>query len=264
MRFGFDLERLICEFDLNKDMDLYICEYCGKEFQDFPSRKRRFCSPSCNMKDRNRRNPELRFVAKTKKHFKITNECINYIDGILLSDACVKNPRTKSRWATRLTQAFSQRFREWAEQIKDNLAFFGIEARLTPYSVFDKRTNKTYHGISLQTKMYPEFMQFRKRWYPNNKKEVPTDIQLTPIVLTNWFLGDGSRPHGCIQLSTENFNDKSIDLLKQKLLDFGLDFHIGKTRRLMLYKENQTKRFLSLLGNQVPSCFDYKLGIGGD
>lgn len=244
-------------------MKQYICENCKKEFNDFPCTNRRFCSQSCHMKDRNRQNPELRFVARTKRHFKMTGDCIDYIDGLLLSDACIKNPRTKSRFATRLTQTFSRRFRKWAEQVKNELVFFGIKAKLTPYFISDKRTNKIYYGISLQTKMYPEFMEFRRRWYPNNRKKVPNNIRFTSALLTNWFLGDGSRPHKNIQLSTENFDDESIDFLKQKLSDIGFDFHKGKARRLMLYKENQVNKFLSLL-NEIPSCFNYKLGIGGD
>lgn len=256
-------ERLICGFDLSKDMNWYICENCGKKFQDFLCKRRRFCSQSCFMKWRNKQNPELRFGARTKRHFKMTKKCVEYIDGLLLSDACIKNPRTKLRWATRLTQTFSQKYIEWAERVKEKLLFFGIESKLTPFHVFDKRTKKTYHEISLQTKMYPEFMQFRERWYPNNKKEVPIDICLTSVVLTNWFLGDGSRPHGCIQLSTENFNDKSLDLLKRKLLNIGLNFHKSKAKRLMLYKGKQIRKFLSFLENQIPSCFDYKLEIVG-
>lgn len=251
----------ISEFDLVNNTMKFVCEYCGVEFQDFPCTKRRFCSQSCFMKWRNKQNPELRFSGKTKNHFAFNKICIDYIDGLLLSDACVKNPRTKSRWATRLTQTFSQRFEEWAKQIKNDLMGFGINSKLTPYSYIDKRTGKTYYGISLQTKMYPEFMVFYKRWYPDGKKEIPNDIRLTSSFLTNWFLGDGSRPHGNLQLSTENFDEKSINFLRGKLETIGLFFHKTKSGRLALYNKEQTQKFLSLM-REVPSCFDYK--IGGD
>ena len=43
-----------------------------------------------------------------------------------------------------------------------------------------------------KTKNYREFVQLRKKWYPEGKKTIPIDYKITPIGLFNWYIGDGS------------------------------------------------------------------------
>jgi len=206
---------------------------------------------------RNKKNPDLRFSARTKKHFIVTDEVRDFVDGLLLGDASIQKG---SSHATRLTQRFARKFDEWAKQIQRKLKSFGIESTLSYGSTFDKRTKKRYYWVQLQTKFYPEFKIFQRRWYPNGKKEVPNDLRLKPITLENWFLGDGSAsragPNGArLKLSTDSFSEQSVAKLKEKLEEIGFNFHISNNQ-LWLYKKSDIERFQSLI--KFPICFQYK------
>lgn len=236
------------------------CIECGKKFEVFPSRKnQKVCSNSCKMVHRNRKEPNLRFSANTKRHFLLNKKSQLFIDGLLLGDATVSRG---SSYASRLSQNFSKRYKEWAFSLQNQFLCFGINSKLGNYSHYDKRTKKYYHHIYLQTKCYPEFKIFRYRWYSNNKKEVPKDIKLVPNSIRNWYLGDGSLTHGDIQLATDGFSLNSLKVLKEKFLEFGLNFHIN-SNRLYLYKAADVRKFLSLIGESYPKCFAYKFGGGG-
>lgn len=260
MRVAFDIEPLYLSSDiLNIGIDMEkICRECNERFEVFPSRaSQKFCSQSCAMKYRNRANPKLRYSSRTKNNFNITDEARDYIDGLILSDA---NIQRGTSHATRLCQTFSARYGEWSNKIKEDLGKLGIKSRITKQRYFDRRTNKIYRTLLLQTKFYPQFHEFRNRWYSNGKKIVPHDLNLNNIVIKNWFLGDGGRPHETIQLSTDNFDEDSVNILLVKLEELGYKFRYT-SGRLHLYKKSSVKEFIELVG-EVPSCFSYK--IGGD
>jgi len=246
------------------------CIYCNNIFKA-SHRNRKFCSRSCSGKYIYKMNPEWkgrigvyasRFIPL--KHFNITNKCTEYFDGMLLGDGCIPKPRVKTRFTTRYAQTFGKQYEEWATIIKNDLLTFGIESTSTSTKQFSKQYNKFYYGFSLQTKTYVEFYDFYTRWYPNGIKIVPKDIELTPIVLKNWFLGDGSQAKSGkgikIKISSEGFDINSVELLKEKLFILGFDFKITKDRDLYLYKQEQVHTFFNMIG-EFPLCFEYKRGI---
>ena len=240
-------------------MIVKICRECQNEFNVFLSRdSQRYCSHSCFMKDRNKANPELRYSARTKRRFNISNEVRIYIDGLLLGDASIQKGTSH---ATRLTQTFSRNHLDWAEKIHNDLKVFGIESMIGSYDIFDKRTNEIYHTVYLQTKFYPEFKIFYSKWYYRGKKEVPEDIILNSISITNWFLGDGSRPNGKIQLSTDSFSLQSINILREGFKQLSFKFYYNNNNgRMYLYKKKEVSKFIDLI-ERTPESFYYKLGV---
>lgn len=89
------------------------------------------------------------------------------------------------------------------------------------YITHDARTNKDYKSIRLQSKSLPLLKIIRSEWYPNNKKEVPRNLELTPLVLLVWFCDDGSfilRKKSCeIKLSTHGFSKEDVVFLSELL-----------------------------------------------
>ena len=70
-----------------------------------------------------------------------------------------------------------------------------------------------------------------ERWYPNKRKRVPLDIELTPISLANWYMGDGCRRSHyshfvSADFCTDGFAPEDLDLLLTQLCDLGLS-HIS-------------------------------------
>lgn len=57
--------------------------------------------------------------------------------------------------------------------------------------VFDKRNNKIYTNYSILSRSGLIFKELYNKWYPDGKKIVPKDIELTSLTLLIWFLDDG-------------------------------------------------------------------------
>jgi hypothetical protein len=228
----------------------YKCEYCGNVFMGYKCHKRKYCSHTCSRKAIHQRNPNLRFARRTKREFKLNDEIKDYIDGLLLGDACIKK-RTP-----RLTQSFARRYLEWAKIIEKDLSDFGISSKLTFYHVDDVRTNKMYEGISLQSLGYIQFKKIREEWYSNGKKIVPKDLVLKPIIIRNWYLGDGSYSGNHLKFSTQGFDEMSVIELKERFKEIGYNCYIS-CNNILFSRRKEIKKLLKVIG-KLPKCFEYK------
>jgi len=209
---------------------------------------------------------------KMTNHFPLTREAINYIDGLLLGDGHILQ---KTQYSARYDQQFSARFRLWAEKVRDDLARFGIESRLIEYNAKATIIAKTgqrlppFRGILLYTRYYPEFVFFRRRWYPNRVKSVPRDIEFTPQVLANWYMGDGDYDRNTkrVTLNVNSFSLDDVNFLIKKLRKMGFKAkNHPKTNqdnqpRIRLTPKS-SRRFLEVTKPFKVPCFDYKWGLG--
>jgi len=60
---------------------------------------------------------------------------------------------------------------------------------------FTPLNGKIFNIFTFYTRATDKLISYYERWYPeenNYKKIVPKDIKLTPIVMLNWFMDDGS------------------------------------------------------------------------
>lgn len=138
--------------------------------------------------------------------------------GSLLGDGSISlaipNSNPRFRIERKLTDKI---YLEWEYNIFKDLCSAGIKER----SSFDKRYNKTYYSCHFKTRNLPCLLDFYKEWYPNNIKQVPQNIELTPTILAVWFADDGCIiNHGetlTLKLSTESFGLTGVNLLTSKL-----------------------------------------------
>ena len=63
---------------------------------------------------------------------------------------------------------------------------------LAVYPILDKRTGRTYQQARLVTRSARVFVNWRETWYPEGVKELPAQIELSPLALAVWFADDGS------------------------------------------------------------------------
>ena len=76
-----------------------------------------------------------------------------------------------------------------------------------------KVTAAKYHTFSIWSRNTIQFMKLYHQWYPNGKKRVPTNIQMTPTILLHWFIGDGCSSRSGIGLSTQSFSINDVEFL---------------------------------------------------
>lgn len=161
----------------------------------------------------------------------------------------------------------------------------GIEdiSRITPrYNCDD---NDVINFYRLITKAIPSIRDEHKRWYPYETRRgtrqkiqpklIPKDIELTPIKLLFWYIGDGTYPKKYKAAYFTNclyFDDWTVLSDKIcKLLDADNGAHIFKSRKdnigrqryaLRLNKE-LTRKFFDLVDSLdfiIPECYQYKFG----
>lgn len=119
---------------------------------------------------------------------------------------------------------------------------------------------EVYKSTSLSSSVLKELYS---KWYPNGKKIVPQDLELTPQLLLIWFLDDGyTATHGGINIATDGFSlEDNIYLQQQfKKLNIDVNFHIASSReniRLYIPKSN-VQTFYNIIGPCPVNCYQYK------
>ena len=213
-----------------------ICSYCGKEFLQYKNRITKYCSKTCN--------------SVATNNYILDANSIEIMNGLLLSDGCLQY-RNDS-----LNACFTQscKHKEYLKYLQDILSF---PCKIASYNYIDKRWLKRIYTNQLTTKQSKLFSDLHKKWYLKNKKEVPSDLRLTPTSLLHWFLGDGYENKTSINLCTESFSDDSIQYLLAELKKINIVANCTTRRRIYVSNKYHLE-FLKIIGKCPTQCFDYK------
>lgn len=122
---------------------------------------------------------------------------------------------------------------------------------------FDKRFSKTYTSYRFWTRQY--FISWRKKFYADNKKIIPKDIQLTPLVLAVWYMDDGCLSDNKCIIATDGFSKEDIVFLQKLLLEeIGIKTSVKNGSKLLIRKES-FNIFFSLVSPYILKCLRYKI-----
>jgi hypothetical protein len=130
-------------------------------------------------------------------------------------------------------QVVDRPYLEWEFNIFKDLCASGIKE----IQRFDVRYNKTRYYVSFRTRAIPAFLEYYIKWYPNNKKQVPKDLELTPLILAVWFADDGCIINEknnllTVKFSTESFGQIGAEILAQKLEQkYNVKFHLHRKKK---------------------------------
>jgi len=126
-----------------------------------------------------------------------------------------------------------------------------------------------YTIYSYTSKSYPSLLVLRDRFYPGNKKIVPSNLVLTPRNVLRWYIGDGSLTHPAdarsgIVLCTCAFDPESMNVLIEQLVSIGFAPSIEKSENVIYIGVNDTPAFLQWIGpcpEPIESIYGYKWRI---
>lgn len=176
------------------------------------------------------------------------------LEGLLLGDGSLKIKSSRSG-------SFSQTC-SYLDVIKSIKSLLRFESRISQQRkkenyIRGKLIRASTHW-RIDTLSYPELLMLRKKWYPNNKKTVPSDIRLSPVSCYWWFLGDGYVGNSQLVFCTECFDDNSLNILKTKLsnilsTEIGIDYR----RRIVIYA-NGIEAFYNYIGECKHQDYAYK------
>lgn len=161
------------------------------------------------------------------------------LDGLMLGDGCLSMGRLSRNPCLSITRtATDVEYLNWTAGV-----FAGrlTESPIRVRDVFDHRTQKTYRSARLRTRCDPAFLAQRNRWYPDGKKIVPRDLELSATAVAVWLADDGhvsaaSRRCPEIRFATHGFREQEV----RKLASLLLERYGG---RFSLHQENPRGQF---------------------
>lgn len=211
------------------------------------------------------------------------HEAFQIFDGVMLSDGSL----TRSRLAgdppgtyqgyknSGFHMALSgEEHLDWLEYTGEALVVLGVSLiTSSPHTRRKLSRGKAYLEASLETRVSPFLTLQKRRWYPSGVKEVPPDLTLTPLLLANWFMGDGGTtmsgggPSVYVWFATHSYPLSSVERLEEKLQAFG-DLGVNRYRDkrvssngyyLVAGAEAKVDHLMSMVEPYVLSSYRYKI-----
>ena len=192
------------------------------------------------------------------------------IDGAMLSDANIypsKNAGDRSRYINSFfrIQLGGNEHMDWLASLKQHLEHLGI--LVSPmYPKLYKRKSDDYITSWLVTRVSPLLSVERSRWYKNGKKFVPIDLELTPAVVANWMMGDGTSSYNkgvsvMSHFGTYAFSDNDVLVLRREL--YKLDICTGLANyekgSVITIKQDSIGILMKLIEPFIVPSFRYKI-----
>ncbi len=202
----------------------------------------------------------------TKEDKILTNELkynskqLELINGILLGDGHLSKKIKSGR--SRLSTTHTEKNLDYINLIYNSLNESLVKSIRASY----KHTKKSY---ILESKKTAQLSELRDKWYPDTKKVVPPDIELTPLTLAAWYMDDGSFQHAPT-LCTDCFTPEDTSVLLNKLIELGIHANLHKTRNTTrIYIPNFKKdskeylgyadKFFEIIAPYIVDSMQYKL-----
>jgi len=194
----------------------------------------------------------------------LTKEIENIINGIVIGDGYIY-PNFNTKTARLSISGSKKEFIDYCGKL------------LKPYapsesSYIPPSNPKLRDGIGIwhiNTKFHPDLFQMYLKWYPNNKKQIYENINLDPITVLLWYLGDGSLSSETesnsksLYFSTNLFKREDIEnILVKKFIDLGIETSRITFDNRLFIKTSSIPKLLNYMGGKSPvECYSYKFYI---
>ena len=160
----------------------------------------------------------------------------------------------------RISISFGQQFQDVAVWYSTLLYGMGYVSSSVPNPL--TRRNKVYY--QMRTYSFESLLPYRFKWYDftTRKKIVPTTIQLSPLVLACWIMGDGSgMKDGGFKISSHSFTREENQFLCDLLWElYEIKANVltdGKSTFIRIWKRSMRKFHCIVKPYLISSC-DYK------
>jgi len=203
-------------------------------------------------------------------------EALEIFDGIMLGDGGIHHPLYPS-FALALSgtklKIPTKDLMSYLGYVKEALESLGVvicsgNPRVTRRKF--SHSGKPYDYCYLETRTALFIAAQFRRWYPDkHRKQVPEDLELTPLALAKWFEGDGTssksapgRPlFDCVNLCTQSFNSYSVNLLGAQLsrLNVHTTVQYNKSKPKIYILQDSVDDFMRIIDPYVIEPYRYKI-----
>ena len=176
------------------------------------------------------------------------------IIGSLLGDGYLRiMPGRKDAFLEMNHSLRAKEYVDWKFNILKNICISQPKARLG---------NGKRIAYRLFTRQHPELSSLYKKFYRDKKKHIPSELILDPVILSIWFMDDGSRSGSSnFYLNTQQFELRDQELLMRKLNQLGLQSSLNKdkTYHRIRFLSSSIPILRELLETRVIPSMRYKL-----
>lgn len=239
-----------------KNKKLLHWEYhiCRKSLTEIGNLYNTSARQICNWMEKfeiSRRSLSEAFHIARGNHCNLSNKAIEWINGELLGDG---NLNSQSQYSAYFR--YTSKYKEYIDYIVHTLESSGIKS----CSLKKKKYGNKFYNY-YDSKAYSELLTIHQKWYPNGKKIIPKDLELTPITCKQWYIGDGSlKKYKGICLATFGFQVKDVEWLVEQLNELG--FKTSRHRNNTIYiSAKSSSLFLDYIGKCPVQCYQYKWKI---
>lgn len=179
------------------------------------------------------------------------------IAGELLGDGSIQNEYPDTPYAR---YSHTTKYELYAQWLVDMIESAGLDA------MYYENGNQ----YNVQTLSYSCLYDIWQEWYSSDGREVPNGIQLTPTVLRQWYIGDGTRrsregKEPYVVLTNRSFSEGSISLLQKSLSHIGIDSsQHDDGMYIPVDKHDRFFQYMSDLPEQLDDIYGYKWPRGGE
>ena len=199
-------------------------------------------------------------------HVKITNSMDNTVGsltqtqrsiviGSLLGDGYLRIAPGRRNAFLECNHSFSAReYVDWKYKKLELLC------RSAPKMRFGNGNRKAYRFTTRQSS---EFSSLYRWFYDNGKKRVPSDLKLDPLMLSVWFMDDGSKCRECdVYLNTQQFDIENQHKCVVLLAGLNIESALNKDKTYwrVRIKKSSLPAFWNIIAPHMIPFMTYKLG----
>ncbi len=174
--------------------------------------------------------------------------------GSLLGDGALRKQGTRTNALLEVNHSFQ--YKEY------------VDWKWQHFKEYIKTPPKPRHGngnriaYRFTTQSLPFFTEYYDKYYSNGKKFIAPDITLTPLILSVWFMDDGSKSRNTYYLNTQQFSIEDQNCL-MSILDRDLKIKSSLNRDKIYWRirirTESADRFKKIVAPYLLPCFRYKI-----
>ena len=179
---------------------------------------------------------------------------IPLLDGLLLGDGSLHQKRPGQAVSYRQTSVSP----DWLDEIE--YAFHG--AGLAMKRRLDNRKDRN-PAEAIRTPALYSLREQYVRWCPGGVRDVPAGVDLSPVSVRAWLLGDGHRYGSGLRICCESFTPTRVDYLRDRLGAMGFASRHTSGNRLTLRREPATALYkYARKAGPPPATLAYRWVVG--
>ena len=174
--------------------------------------------------------------------------------GSILGDGSLRKQGTRTNALLEVNHSF--RYQEY------------VDWKWYHFKEYIKTPPKSRHGngnriaYRFTTQSLPFFTEYYFKYYLNGKKIISSDIVLTNLILSVWFMDDGSKSRKTFYLNTQQFSLENQEILINALYrDLRIKSSLNRDKQYVRIriKTESAHQFKKLVESYLLPCFRYKI-----